>query len=259
LSGCSGRGEAIGHVGEILQGALRLGGAVEPFLITLPAPSMLSRATVEASGEWRVEPAWKTKALTAARIAARAWQWPGAASLSVSTEIPVARGYGSSTADCTAAIRAVGAMLGLAPTNAEIASLASVAEGPCDPTMFGCEPVAFLPLQGRVLRCFEGGWPVDLETEIVELGGPPVNTCEIPRPDYSAAELDEFQQLLHAAFASRDACALGRVASRSAEIHQRHRPHPEWYGLRERAQAGHAVGLAIAHSGTAAAILKRRG
>lgn len=73
MSGCFGRAEAIGHVGEILQGAIRYRGALEPFLISLPAPLIRSVATAEPAPCWSIEPEWKTKALRAAREAAERW------------------------------------------------------------------------------------------------------------------------------------------------------------------------------------------
>jgi uncharacterized protein involved in propanediol utilization len=257
LSGCSGRAEAIGHVGEILQGAVRLQDCVEPFLITLPAPSLRSQAFVTPSREWTIAPVTKVKALRAVQTAAVAWQYRFAASIEIRSPIPVSRGYGSSTADCTAAIRALAAMLRIDPSDEEVARLAAQAEGASDSTMFGMRPVAFLPVRGRCLTRFDGGWP-ELKIEIVELGGPPVETVESPRPDYTDAELDEFEDLLQraaTAFEVRDADALGRIASRSAGIHQRHRPHPRWLELQQRAEDSGALGVAIAHSGTAAAIL----
>ena len=98
MSGCFGRAEAAGHAGELLQGAIRFGGLIEPFLITLPAPWLRSRAEIADAEAWSVEPVWKPKALNAARLAALEFGWTGSASLRVHSAIPVARGYGSSAA-----------------------------------------------------------------------------------------------------------------------------------------------------------------
>ncbi len=261
MSGCFGRAEAMGHAGELLQGALRVRGVAEPFLITLPAATLRSEATVEANAVWHVEPAWKTKALDAARIAAMAWGWTGRAAIRIRSAIPAGRGYGSSTADCVAAIRALAAMLGVEVSAEDIAVIAARAELACDSTMFGLRPVAFLPLRGRCERYFDGAWPDGWSVEMVDLGGPGVDTCATPRPRYTAREIEEFEVLLResgTAFARRDASALGAITTRSAAIHQRYRPHPAWARLRDRAMARGALGVAIAHSGTAAAILTVR-
>ena len=117
LSGYSGRAEAIGHAGEVLQGAVRLGDVVEPFLVTLPAPLFRSTATVSTANGWSVHPDWKTKALRAAQLACESWGQRSPLKILIDSEIPVARGCGSSTADCVAVIRAVADMLCKPVTN----------------------------------------------------------------------------------------------------------------------------------------------
>ena len=52
-----------------------------------------------------------------------------------------------------------------------------------------------------------------------------------------------------------DAAALGRVATRSAIIHQNYRPHSEFQPLYRKACEAGAFGVALAHSGTVAAVL----
>ncbi len=262
MFGCFGRAEAIGHVGELLQGALRLRGVAEPFLITLPAPELRSVASVESAAAWSVWPGTKTKALRAAILASRYWRWPGQAHLRIESAIPEGRGFGSSTADCVAAIRAVAVMTGAQVSGEEAGKLAVMAEKASDSTMFDSKPVVFLPLRGRCLRQFEGGWPVDLRLKILDLGGPSVDTCSTERPSYSSTELDEFEELISraaGAFARCDAVELARISTRSAEIHIRHRPHARWQWLRERAAADRALGVALSHSGTVAAILTQEG
>ncbi|MBM3798167.1 MAG: hypothetical protein FJW31_29955, partial [Acidobacteria bacterium] len=140
MSGCFGLAEASGHAGELLQGAIRFGGSIEPFLITLPACGLRSRAEIADAEAWSVEPVWKRKALRAARIAALEFGWTGCASLQVHSVIPVARGYGSSTADCVAAIRAVANRLGQELSREATAAIAVRAEEACDSTMFGSRP-----------------------------------------------------------------------------------------------------------------------
>ncbi len=257
MSGYSGRAEAIGHAGEVLQGAVRLGDAVEPFLVTLPAPLFRSAATVRAADGWSVHPGWKTKALRAAQLACERWGQVSPLEILIDSEIPVARGCGSSTADCVAAIRAVANMLGKPVTNSlshEIARLARRAETASDSTMFDCEPLAFLPRRGEVLRRLNFDWPA-MHVTVVDLGGPAVDTIECLMPAYSEEEIDEFAWLLDELSSGQTAETIGRVASRSAWIHQKHRWHPAFDQLHQTAVDRGAFGVALAHSGTVAAVL----
>ena len=257
MSGYSGRAEAIGHAGEVLQGAVRLGDAVEPFLVTLPAPLFQSAAAVRGANGWSVHPDWKTKALRAAQLACETWRQPSPLEIFIDSEIPVARGCGSSTADCVAVIRAVADMLGKPATDAlshEIAGLARLAETASDSTMFDCEPLAFLPRRGEVLRRFHFDWPA-MHVSVVDLGGPAVDTIDCPMPTYSEDELNEFAWLLDELSNGHTAECIGWVASRSAAIHQRHRAHPAFDQLHKTAMKSGAFGVALAHSGTIAAVL----
>jgi uncharacterized protein involved in propanediol utilization len=257
LSGCSGRGEAIGHAGELLQGAVRRQGVAEPFLITLPAPCLRSEAVAEPAGTWSINPHWRTKALRSARIAANHWRYPRPLAIAIQSTIPVARGFGSSTADCVAAVRALADLVGHPCTPAELATIVQQAERASDSTMFGITPIAFLPKRGEPLEHLPGEWP-SMHIPTIDLGGPPTDTLTHPRPQYTGDELDEFAHLLaivRTAFAAGDPWALAQAATRSAEIQQRHRPHPRWPELLCLAAAARAYGTAISHSGTAAALL----
>ncbi|MBI2685250.1 MAG: hypothetical protein HYX27_02965 [Acidobacteria bacterium] len=256
MSGYFGRGSAIGHAGELLQGAARLRGRVEPFLVTLPYAEFLSNATVRPASHWSVEPGWRTSALRAAQLA---WSHDGALEIVIESNIPVGRGCGSSTADCVAVIRAAAELSGTPTSSEAIALLAQRAELASDSTMFNDEPVAFLPRRGEILRRFEGAWPA-MHVECIDLGGPPVLTKDRPVPRYAPDELDEFVHLLDhldQAFRDHDSVAVAKVATRSAIIHQRHHPHPEFNPLRDAALDAGAYGVAIAHSGTIAAVLSQ--
>ncbi len=260
MSGCYGRAEAIGHVGELLQGAVRLGQRVEPFLVTLPAPGIRSQAVATQADAWLVEPTCKTKALQAAVEAARRWNLPFCATITIRSAAPAGHGYGTSTSDCIAAIQAVAALAGRVSDPRELASIAVSAEGASDSTMFGTQPVVFLQRRGRCLHRFNQAWPV-LSVLPVDLGGPAVDTLSQPVPDYSPEELEEFRYLLNVAataFSTGDARTLASVSTRSAEIHQRHRPLPGYADLLRRASETAADGIAISHSGTAAALLFAR-
>ncbi|MFN0102916.1 MAG: hypothetical protein ACKV2U_12600 [Bryobacteraceae bacterium] len=228
MSGCFGRAEAIGHAGE----------RVEPFLTTLPVPAFRGVVRVKRAWTWRATPAWKTKSLRAAQLA---WGFDGALEVAVESSIPVGRGCGSSTADCVAAVRAVADLPGIALRVEEEAQLMQRAELASGATTFDLEPVTFLPTTGSLLR---------------RLGGLEVDRLACPVTAYSASELDEFAALLlvlEAAVADGDPGGVGRVARRSAAIHQRYRPDAEWKPLTARANAAGAFGVALA------AVLSRKG
>ena len=249
MSGYCGRGEAMGHVGEILQGAL--GG--EPFLVSLPAPWLRSVVTVRSAEAWTVTPADRTKALRAAQLASVS----GAFAVAVESEVPVGRGCGSSTADCVAAVRAMRPELGAAA----VAAIVVAAEAACDGTMFGLQPVAFFPRRGRVLKVLGEAWPA-MGVRMVDLGGATVDTLGLERIRYTAAEMGEFGALLQeleTAVRSGDGRGVAAVATRSAEIHQQYRPHAGFEAFRREAMAAGAWGGAVAHSGTVAAALGELG
>jgi uncharacterized protein involved in propanediol utilization len=204
-----------------------------------------------------VTPRWKTFALRAVQLAAEQWNSPLCAAIEIRSSIPVARGFGSSTADCVAAVRALANLLGYNCTSAETARLVQQAEHASDATMFDLTPLVFLPERGESYRYLSREWP-SLHVTAFDLGGEPVDTLRCTRPAYTEEELDEFEALLvrlERAFHSADAAALGECSTRSAVIQQRYRPHRRWTELQQlRASLG-AYGVAISHSGTAAALL----
>jgi uncharacterized protein involved in propanediol utilization len=251
LSGSFGRGEAMGHAGEILQGIY----LEEPFLVSLPAPNYISTVEVRSCSEWRIEPGGKTKALDAAKLVSAQ-----PLSIRVASNIPVGRGCGSSTADCVAAIRAVAQLQNRKFTSGDIATLSVASEVASDSTMFDLEPVVFRQRSGKVLRSLGSHWP-PLYVSVIDLGGPDVDTLTTSMPNYSSEEIEEFTHLLDqcsSAFAELNPELLGKVATQSAIIHQRHRPHPAWPSCLDFVRRMGAYGLARSHSGTVAAVLSAR-
>jgi uncharacterized protein involved in propanediol utilization len=230
---------------------------LEPFLITLPAPCLRSEAFAEPANTWRITPSWRSKALRSAQIAANRWRYPHALAISIHSTISVARGFGSSTADCVAAVRALADLIDHHCTAGEIGFIVQQAEHASDSTMFGIAPIAFLPERGEPLEPFSGEWPM-MHIAAIDLGGPPTDTLTNPRPRYTSGELDEFGELLtivRSAFTRGDAARLAQVATRSAEIQQRYCPHKRWPEFLRLAVATKAGGTAISHSGTAAALI----
>ncbi|MFL5540513.1 MAG: hypothetical protein ACJ8J0_16100 [Longimicrobiaceae bacterium] len=259
----AGHGEMRGHHGEIVQGLFYSSdGQVEHGLVTLPCPLFRSRARFRPlrSGPLTVEPGDRTRARTAARLTLDALGhtgWGGA--LRIDSTVPLCWGCGSSTTDVLATIRAVADAFGVVLEPAWIARLSVAAESASDSLMYGQER-AVLFAQRRGTRLLDLGGPLPVvrvlgfNTEL-DLG---VETLALPPMPYSAWEVEAFQPLLgllRRAVERQDARLLGRVATASTVITQRHRPKramPE--ALRLAREVG-AVGVQVAHSGTVAGLL----
>jgi uncharacterized protein involved in propanediol utilization len=222
---------AIGHAGEIIQGAFRCADSIHRFLCSLPAPAFMSRAEIVATpGEClSVEPAWAWKALRAARLLVESERIPDPeCRICLASNIPVAKGCGSSTADVVATLRALGLHLHLLLDEIELARLAVQAEGASDGIALSF-PAIFRHREGQVEDVLSGGFPpmrvmvVDAQPEST------VPTLTLVRPRYSDRELDAFEDLrqrLRMAFLNADPTAIGRVASASARLNQPYLPKP---------------------------------
>src|ERR1700722_1887021 len=107
-----GEGFAIAQCGEVFQGVLREpDGELHRCLVSLPCNELFSQAHLELSPLYEgvvVEPSTKRKALNAAKMTLERL---GIATprgvLRIASTIPEGKGYGSSTADCIAAVLAV--------------------------------------------------------------------------------------------------------------------------------------------------------
>jgi uncharacterized protein involved in propanediol utilization len=262
----TGFGVAPCHHGEWLQGEFQDGPLSVPGLVTVPCPLFRSRATFALnphSAGVRVRPKTHVKALKAAQLT---FQWLGrphaGGELSIRNRAPAGFGFGSSTADCLSAIRAVASALGrVLPAEAE-ARLAIAAEGASDSTMFdAARPVLFLQCHGRILEAFHPGWP-----EMILLGfctdtdAKGVDTASVRRPAYSTAERCEFARLradVRRGIASQSVELLGQIAERSAEINHRYFPIPQFSALKALVRRVGAAGMQVAHTGCLAGIVFR--
>jgi len=256
------RAAAIGHAGEILQGAALSATGLHRILVSLPAPKFCARASFRpsAKGGLRVSPIWKQKGLRAANLACHAFGAPNPSGLiRLSSNIPVCRGLGSSTSDCVAAIRAVAAWCQESPSEETVAKLAQQAEGSSDSTMFAEQVVAFRHCEGTIEEYLGKELPV-LRALLVESepAGRGVRTDRLRRPEYTAAQIDCFVQLLaklKEAVQVNDVGGIGTVATASATINQQYFPKPHFNKMIEVAEQTGAVGVAAAHSGTLLVLL----
>ncbi len=259
----AGVGTVHAHHGEIVQGMFySADGALEHGLVTLPCSLYGARARFRPlrSGPLTVEPRDRARARTAARLTLDALGrtgWGGA--IRIEGNVPLQWGCGSSTTDVLSTIRAVVDAFGVVLEPEWIARLSVAAETASDSLMYGPErAVLFAQRRGCMLRDLGGPLPavrvLGFNTE-VDRG---VATLSLPPVPYSTWEIEAFQPmlgLLCRAVEQQDAALLGRVATASTVLTQRHRPKrgmPEMLCL---AREVGAVGTQVAHSGTVAGFL----
>lgn len=258
---------APGHHGEILQGVFHTDGGLTRGLVTLPCTVYTTRAvfTPAPGGEITVSPEWKGKARRAAELAVRAITPPGApvagGHLELTGDIPLCRGFGSSTSDVLAAIRAVKDAFVSPLTPEDVARLAVQAETASDSLMFDESTVLFAQREGTVIEDFGFRMPplrVLGFGSRPEGGGRGVDTLSLAPARYRSDEIELFgilRTMLREAIQTKDVALLCAVASRSAEINQRHLPVPLLDRVQAAAREAGALGVHVAHSGDIAGLL----
>ncbi|HEU4883657.1 MAG TPA: hypothetical protein VFT45_15460 [Longimicrobium sp.] len=258
-----GHGRIHAHHGEIVQGMFYSSdGSVEHGLVTLPCT--LFRTAVRfrplRSGPLTVEPGDRSRARAAARLTLDALGrtgWGGA--IRIESSVPVQWGCGSSTTDVLATIRAVADAFGAVLEPAWIAGLAVAAETASDSLMFGPgRAVLFAQRRGRVLLDLGGPLPAVRVLGFNTEGEHGVATLTLPPVPYSAWEIEAYRAvlgLLRRAVERQDPGLLGRVATASTLIMQRHRPKRHMPELLRLAREAGALGVQVAHSGTVAGFL----
>ncbi|HEY7771448.1 hypothetical protein [Longimicrobium sp.] len=258
-----GHGEIHAHHGEIVQGMFYSSdGTVEHGLVTLPCT--LFRTSVRfrplRSGPLTVEPGDRARARAAARLTLDALGrtgWGGA--IRIESNVPVQWGCGSSTTDVLATIRAVADAFGAVLDPAWIAGLAVAAETASDSLMFGPgRAVLFAQRRGRVLQDLGGPLPPVRVLGFNTEGEHGVATLSLPPVPYTLWEIEAYRTilgLLRRAVERQDAALMGRVATASTLIMQRHRPKRQMPELLHLASEAGALGVQVAHSGTVAGFL----
>ncbi|MBV9110513.1 MAG: hypothetical protein JO306_13975 [Gemmatimonadetes bacterium] len=259
----TGSAEVRAHHGEVVQGVFySADGTLEHGLVTLPCPLFATRARFRPhpTGPLTVEPGDRTRARTAARMTLDALGrtgWGGA--LRIEGNVPLRWGCGSSTTDVLSSILAVADAFGATLAPEWIARIAVAAETASDSLMFGHErAVVFAQRRGCVLHDLGGPLPpvrvLGFNTET----GRGVETLALPPVPYSAWEVEAFRVvlgMLHRAVDRQDPALLGRVATASTLIMQRHRPKRGMQDILRLAREAGALGVQVAHSGTVAGLL----
>lgn len=256
-------GRAMGHHGELFQGAVRdRNGRLHRALSSLPCGGLSAEATfyLDEKAPLTVNPGWKTKARLAAQLALKWAHKPDVGGrLEVRSDIPPGWGFGSSTSDVTATLRAVFAALRMDVGPCVIARLAVQAETACDSTMFNHSAVLFAHREGEVLEDLGGQLP---EYEVLGFNTDPsgtgIDTLEFSPARYSPKELNTFCdliELLRRSVQTQDLHLLGHVATTCARINQSYLPKPQFERIEAVMNRVGAAGIQVAHSGTVVGML----
>ncbi|MGO4749880.1 kinase, partial [Streptomyces sp. 2MCAF27] len=188
------------HHGEVLQGLFPDGSVLRRGLVTLPCPLHSVTAQFMPSGRvgLSVFPAWKSKARRAAQLTLEQYGLPVAGHLEIASDVPLGRGFGSSTSDVLAAIGAVQDKFSLLLSAEAKARLAVRAEIASDSLMFGSTSVLFAHRDGEVIEDF--GYPLPA-VHVLGFGSRPrqagngVDTLSLPPARYTTEELNDFGEL----------------------------------------------------------------
>ncbi|MFZ5965596.1 MAG: propanediol utilization protein [Bacillota bacterium] len=177
-------------------------------------------------------------------------------SITIDSDIPVAKGMASSTADIAAAICATAALLGKMPNEDELAKLCVSVE-PTDSTIFKALTL-FDHLQGKRIRTFE--WIPDLAVLVLE-SDQILDTQEFRKHDYSRMRSDNqlvverAYHLFENSYLSKDRKAFGEAATISALANQNIIHKPKLEEIIEISTKRGCYGVNVAHSGTVVGVL----
>jgi len=177
--------------------------------------------------------------------------------INVINPFPSARGLATSTMDIAGTFAAVAAYTGNSPTDEELFSLCADIE-PSDGIMF--EGLALVDhINGNLMERL----PPPPDMQIVAL----IPSRKLDTADYrrNGSLLDAIRagarqhvlayETLKRGLEKGDAALTARGATLSAEAQQRIMPREEWDVITETASASGALGIAVAHSGTASGLL----
>lgn len=253
-------GTGLAHLvlGECVQGR-RADGL--DFLITAPI-SQVSVASFEVGGGCEglvVKPAHNEKSLCAVRRWLDGQGLPEVGQLTVESPLPVGHGFGTSSADITASLRAAATAWGRTIWPEEISEIAVRIE-PTDGLMYP-DAVAYAHRQGRLLERL-GKLPEF--TALTILGTQQVDTVEFEFQrcssdfEYQPAEirqLDEAWDMVRRAVQHRNTALLCEACLISARINERILPKPCFGLMQDLVRQGVGQGLITAHSGSAIGLL----
>ena len=230
-----------GHFGELLQG--RLGERGPVVLVTLPFP----RPVVEVSR------AVSNRDSPLLRRAGEVFasRFPGRQpSLRAQLFYPQGGGAGCSTAEALGAIRILARERGISLSAEHESAMLLEVEGAVDPLAFPASPP--LLWASREARVIETLPPLPYMRAIggFDGGGTRTDPSDEQFPDISALLLR-----LKDALSRRDLRAIGAVASASTRLNAARNPKPRAAQIEALAKDSGALGIAVAHTGSASALL----
>jgi L-threonine kinase len=238
-------------LGECVQGRVRSG---PHFLITSPI-SLRSEAEFIADQDadgLSVEPEHCTKSLTAVQQYLSRQSLPLRGVLRVFTGAQSALGFGTSTADIAASIRAAAGAWDRRVSPEMISSIASHLE-PTDGSMYPGS-VAYAHREGRLLERL-GSLP--RFRALVTLNGESVDTVSFDarRVHYRYCAADEQRlrmawRMVRTAIRTKNLQLMAEAGMVSAEINQQLLPKPLFDNIRDEVMQLGAEGVMIAHSGS---------
>jgi uncharacterized protein involved in propanediol utilization len=261
-----GTGSGVAHHGEILQGVFRDDkDRLRRALVTLQCPERKSYATFYPSSRQAditcTPGMWKARrAAVFSMVEFSTDRSPVTGGhVEVCSDIPCGIGMGSSTADVTAAIRAIADFHSVTPTAEEIGRIAVRAESASDSIMIDDRIVLFSHREGIVLEAFGRRLPSMIVVGCVaDPDRRSIDTLALPLAAYTEADIETFRSLrseLRAAVAAGDVARLARVATSSALINQRFLPKPAFDFLLDLCKRTGGYGIQVAHSGTVAGVI----
>jgi L-threonine kinase len=249
----SGKGEAFGTFGELLQGRLPDG---TDFLVTFP---ITRRSQVwfrfDPAGPLRVFPSHKVKSLRLAESMLAVHGSGAGGILIVDSDLLIGKGLASSSADLVATARAIGGVLGLDTAPEAV-------EGwlrPIEPTD-GVMHHGIVVFEHRVVRLRQVLGTLPSTTVVAVDEGGLLDTVQFNRrpkhfAESQAAEYAVLLADLTEAVRAADLAAVGAVASRSAVLNQRFAPKQNLDAMMRLAGETGALGVVCAHSGTMLGLL----
>ncbi|CDZ41413.1 Propanediol utilization protein PduX [Neorhizobium galegae bv. officinalis] len=258
----TGHGRAIGHHGELIQGVFEdCEGRLQRGLISLPCRDYKSRATLTLEHErsLSVTPVDREKAKRAAKfVLDRFGPARAGGQLSISSNIPIGRGMGSSTADVLASIIAAFDSLDCQPSAQMVMEIAVAAEGACDSTLYSQLAVLFAQREGAIIESFKNSLPL---LDVISVDTTPdriVDTLKFPPAEYVPSEIELFRVLrgmVREALGTVNIELLGKAATASAEINERFLPKPGLHEIKRIGDLHGAAGVQVAHSGTVVGLM----
>ncbi|WP_051331091.1 hypothetical protein [Aneurinibacillus terranovensis] len=246
-----GTGMACHTFGELVQGQVNR----VPFLISLPIESYVKAAFYPDLAEELLTPPGKAKVRHIIRRMLEENGLPVRGRLDIEQPLPEGKGFATSTADMLAACRAVANAYGVTLPPAYLSRLLARLE-PTDGIMYD-EIVAYYHRRGRLLDRI--GHLPPMKIIGIDRGGK-IDTVSFNNQiiTYSFEQEKEYACLLKRlkrAVKEGDAPTIGQIATRSAEMHQIHLPHPFFSELVALSEEVQGLGVVVAHSGTLAGIL----